>query len=567
MSDPVQSQNIPDEVDLVVLGSGVAGLTAALSAALSGLRCVVLEHAGTIGGTSAFSSGTVWVPDNVFMRDAGMKDRDPATRYIGVLVGDRAPQNLWHRFIDVAPQMQQNLSDAADIAFRPFQSAADYRQDIDGAAPGWRALEPLPFDGRKLGNLFDLLAWPIPELMLFGKMMVTRAEAQQLLRADRSIRSALLGARLLGRYIRDRLFWKRGTRLVLGNALVARLLDAAVQHGVVIATNTATSALLREGDRITGVKLSGQNRTIRAKKGVVLSGGGFPASAQWRDRELPAPVAQYSPAAAGCVGQTITLGMDAGAVLGPSGIDNALWFPSSVQKRPDGSMAVYPHIVLDRAKPGSIIVNQAGHRFVNEAVSYHEFVRGMYRTNQQAPTIPAWMICDRAFIAKYGLGLIRPRTPFLGKYVRSGYLIKAETIDELAVKLDVPSENLSQTIERFNGFASLGRDEDFHRGETIYDRGNGDPDHGPNPCLGTIEHGPFFAVKLYPTPLGTSRGLVANADAQVLEAAGEPIAGLYVCGNDMQSVFGGEYPGAGAQLGQAMTFGWIAGRHAADVKS
>ncbi|RCK32418.1 fumarate reductase [Thalassospira profundimaris] len=554
---------LPAKTDLIILGSGVAGLTAALTASLAGLRCVVLEHTSGIGGTSARSSGTVWVPGNMYMRDAGIEDAELAARYVGTLVGNRGPEPMWRRFLEVAPRMQQDLAERARIDFRPFKTAPDYRQDVEGAASGWRPLEPLPYDGRKLGAMFDKLALPIPELMLFGKLMITRAEAQSLLKADRSIGSALLGLRLLGRYAVDRLKYRRGTRLVLGNALVARLLAACLENGVSVFTDVSVSGLVQENDRITGVSIGNIDQSIIADKGVVMAGGGYPSSAAWRDRELPKPVAEFSPAAPGCVGSTIALARKVGAVLGTSGIDNALWFPSSVMTRQDGSKAVYPHIVLDRAKPGSIIVNQSGNRFVNEAVSYHEFVRGMYRANGTETCIPAWMICSRNFIAKYGLGLIRPRTPFLGKYIKSGYLIEGGSLSELADKTGMPVDALEQTVAHFNAMAKNGKDQDFGRGETIYDRSNGDATHIPNPCLGVIENGPFYAVKLYPTPLGTSRGLATDTQSRVLDDTGNPIDGLYACGNDMQSAFGGEYPGAGAQLGQAMTFAWIAAHHAA----
>lgn len=560
------SDDAASAVDLLVLGSGAAGLTAAVTAALDGARCLVLESQPAIGGTSARSSGTVWVPDNAYMRAAGMTDdRAEAARYLDGLVAGRGPEALWRGFLDHAPRMLADLDRRAGIGFRPFPTAADYRQDIAGAAPGWRALEPLPFDGRALGADFARLAWPIPELMLFGGLMVTRAEAARLLRADRSLSAAALGLRLVGRYLADRLRHPRGTRLVLGNALVARLLHAATARGATVRTGVETLRLLVEGGRVVGVDIAGPDgpRTLRARRGVVLAGGGFPASADWRERELPAPVAQYTPAAPGGVGRTLELALAIGAVLAPAGADNALWFPSSVAARADGSTAVYPHIVLDRAKPGSIVVDRTGRRFVNEAVSYHEFVRGMYRTHRNRPAVPAWMICDRAFVRRYGLGLIRPRTPSLRRYVRDGYLIEAPSLADLAGRIGVPADALAETVARVNRCADTGIDEEFRRGESLYDRGNGDPAHRPNPCLGRIERGPFYAVALHPTPLGTSRGLAADADARALDGEGRPIPGLYVCGNDMQSAFAGEYPGAGAQLGQGMTFGWLAARHAA----
>jgi 3-oxosteroid 1-dehydrogenase len=556
------------EADVVVLGSGVAGLTAALTASLSGLAAIVVEHRPDVGGTSARSSGTVWVPGNHYLSAAAARDDlEGAGRYLEALVGERGAADMRQAFLDSAPRMAADLDRRAGIGFRPYMAAPDYRQDCPGAASGGRPLEPRPFDGRLLGPDFARLAWPLPELMLFGGMMITRGEALALLRADRSAGAAWLGARLVGRYLSDRLRYPRGTRLVLGNALVARLFKAVLDRRVPVLTEARTERLIRSKGRVVGIELRREGRAvaIEAQRGVILAGGGFPASATWRSQHLPEPVPEYTPASPGCDGTTLALALDVGAALGPAGLDNGLWFPSSVAKRGDGSTAVYPHIVLDRAKPGLIAVNAAGERFVNEAVSYHEFVRAMYWAQERSPAIPAWLICDHAFVRRYGLGMIRPRSISLRKYIATGYVRTAAEIGELARELGLPPAALAATVERFNGFARRGTDEDFGKGSNIYDRGNGDAAVGPNPCLGPIARPPFYAVAVWPTPLGTSRGLRADVNARVLTESGEAIPGLYVCGNDMQSAFGGEYPGAGAQLGQAMTFAWIAARHAARV--
>jgi 3-oxosteroid 1-dehydrogenase len=557
------------ESDVVVLGSGAAGLTAALTANLAGLRTIVLEHQPVIGGTSARSSGTVWVPGNPYLtEEKAADDSAEAGRYLESLTDGRGERALWQTFLKCAPQMIADLGRRADFRFKPYMSAPDYRHDHPGAASGGRPLEPLAFDGRLLGVDFVRVAPPLPELMLFGGMMITRSEALALLRADRSPAAAWLGLRLVSRYLSDRLRFSRGTRLVLGNALVARLFHALRNRGVQVLTRAHTARLIRKHGRIAGVAttIEGRPVEISARRAVVLAGGGFPASASWRAQHLPKPVPEYSPAAPGCDGSTLALALEVGASLGKSGTDNALWFPSSIAKRSDGTTAVYPHIVLDRSKPGLIAVNSEGKRFVNEAVSYHEFVRAMYRASRETPAIPAWLICDQRFLRRYGLGLIRPRALSIRKYVASGYLHEASNIAGLAQALQLPPENLSATVVRFNTFASHGTDEDFGKGGTIYDRSNGDPAVHPNPCLGPLNKPPYYAVSVLPTPLGTSRGLRADIHARVLDENDDPIPGLYVCGNDMESAFGGEYPGAGAQLGQAMTFGWIAARHAQQIE-
>ena len=538
------------EYDLVVLGSGASGMTAALVAASEGARVLVLESTRWIGGTSARSSGTLWIP---------AADDASAAGYLDALVGDKADQKLRSAFLAAGPAMIARLANEAGFDFRPYPSHPDYRQELPGAALGTRPLEPPEFDGRLLGDNFKRVGWPLPELMLFGGMMITRGEAARLLRAGRSIDGTLLGLRLVMRYLTDRLRYPRGTRLVLGNAIVARLYKALLDRQVQVWFEADTERLVSdEGVHGLVVRHDGKTRRIGARRGVILAGGGFPASAALREKHLPHPLACYTPAYEGCVGKTIHLGQQAGGVLGRSGEDNALWFPSSIATRPDGTTAVYPHIVLDRSKPGLVAVGRSGERFTDEAVSYHEFTRAMYRTSN----VPAWLVCDRRFMWAYGLGMIRPLTPGLSSYLASGYLKVAGSIDALANAIGVAPGGLAETVRRHNEFARTGVDADFGKGGNAYDLGNGDAAHKPNPCLGPIELAPYYAVQVEPTPLGTSLGLATNANAQVLDEGGAPIPGLYAVGNDMHSVMGGEYPGAGAQLGPGMTFGYLAALHA-----
>jgi 3-oxosteroid 1-dehydrogenase len=555
-----------ESFDLVVLGAGAGGMTAALVATLEGRHVLLIERSEWIGGTTALSSGTVWIPDNPYQRRLGpTPDPDAARTYLDALVDGRADRALREAFVVAGPEMIEYLEKHTDVRFQAYVQSPDYRQDLPGAANGGRPLEPLPFDGRTLGDGFDHLRWPLRELMLFGGMMVTRAEALRLLQVHRSLGAFRLGARLVARYAFDRLRYRRGTRLVLGNALAARLYRNLLDRAVTIRLATRTLRLERQHGRVAGVVVddAGGERRIAARCGVVLAGGGFPADAAWRERFLPKPVAQHTAACDSCTGETLRLAEGVGGALGPAGEDNALWFPSSVGLRDDGSTAVYPHIALDRSKPGLVAVNSSGRRFVDEAVSYHEFVRAMYRSHRNVPSIPAILICDRRFVWKYGLGMIRPRTPVLGPFIRRGYLFVGATLEELAGRVGVDAAGLTQTVAASNTYAASGVDVEFGKGSNSYDRCNGDPRHAPNPCLGPIESPPFCAVKVYPTPLGTSLGLRTDAQGRVLDETGRPVAGLYACGNDMQSIMGGEYPGPGAQIGIAMTFGYLAARSAA----
>jgi succinate dehydrogenase/fumarate reductase flavoprotein subunit len=555
-----------EDYDFVVLGAGAGGMTAALVASIEGLRTLLIEKSDQIGGTTARSSGTVWIPNNPEQRRLDITDDEAKVRtYLDALVGDRADRALREAFIGAGPKMLEYLELRADMRFQIYRRHPDYRQELPGAADGGRPLEPLPFDGRTLGREFRRVRAPLRELMLFGGMMVTRAEAARLLRFATSWDSLLLAAGLTLRYLADRLQYWRGTRLVLGNALAARLFKHLLDRQVPIWYEARTTSLVTEAGRVCGLVMEKEGKTlrVRAQRGVVLAGGGFPANPAMRERYLPQPVAEHTTAYEGCVGETLQLALEAGAALGTPGEDNALWFPSSLGRRKDGSTIVYPHIVLDRSKPGLIAVNRAGRRFVDEAVSYHQFVRAMYRAHRVSPCIPAMLVCDRRFVWKYGLGMIRPRTPTLRGYVDSGYLHTAPTIEALAAKIGVDAAGLAETVKKNNEYARNGVDPEFGKGTNAYDLNNGDPDNRPNPCIGAIGEAPFCAVAVYPTPLGTSLGVRTNAHAEACDASGRVIAGLYACGNDMHSIMGGEYPGAGAQLGPAMTFGYVAAMRAA----
>jgi len=560
------SDSWDEDYDFVVLGAGAGGMTAALVASVEGMRTLLIEKSDQIGGTTARSSGTVWIPNNPEQRRLDITDDEAKVRvYLDALVGDRADRSLREAFISAGPKMLEYLEQRADMRFQIYRRHPDYRQELPGAADGGRPLEPMPFDGRTLGREFRRVRAPLRELMLFGGMMVTRAEAARLLRFATSLDSFLLAAGLTLRYLVDRLQYWRGTRLVLGNALAARLFKRLLDRQVPIWYEAKTSSLVAENGRVCGlvVRRNGVTVRVRAKRGVVLAGGGFPANPAMRERYLPQPVAEHTAAFEGCVGETLQLALDAGAALGKEGEDNALWFPSSIGRRKDGSTIVYPHIVLDRSKPGLVAVNRAGRRFVDEAVSYHQFVRAMYRAHRSSPSIPAMLVCDRRFVRKYGLGMIRPMTPVLKPYIDSGYLQVADSVEALAQKIGVDPAGLAETVKKNNEYAKTGVDAEFGKGGNAYDLGNGDPDNLPNPCLGAIWCAPFYAVAVFPTPLGTSLGLRTNAHAEVCDASGQVIAGLYACGNDMHSVMGGEYPGAGAQLGPAMTFGYVAAMRAA----
>jgi succinate dehydrogenase/fumarate reductase flavoprotein subunit len=305
-------------------------------------------------------------------------------------------------------------------------------------------------------------------------------------------------------------------------------------------------------------------RRIAARRGVVMASGGFNRHPKRRAELLHLPTAEHSPAAPGHTGEVHDLALAAGARYGEGALDSAFWAPVSVRRRADGSTAVFPHLVMDRGKPGMVAVNKAGRRFVNESTSYHLFVQAMYKAHETVPSIPAFLITDSEGLRRYGLGMLRPGGRGLAPFLAEGYLTEAPSLAELAGKLGIDAAGLTETVARLNEYARTGSDPEFGRGTTAYHRVNGDASRGlPNPNLGPIGAPPFYAVRLLPGDIGAATGLVTDEDAQVLGPDDRPIGGLYAVGNDMQSVMGGVYPGPGITIGPAIAFAHAAMRHAA----
>ena len=410
---PQGDRSFDVETDLLVVGAGAAGMTAALVGALEGLDVILCEKSDMVGGTTATSAGTVWIPGNQQAQRAGTPDTVEAARiYLAAMLGAHATDERLDMFLKLGPIVLDYLEQKTSVQFAAPPVHPDYK-NLPGAAIGGRALGAIPFDGRKLGDDFARIRPPRREFMVLGGMMVGKADIAPLLAPFRNWTNFRHVVGLLTRHALDRMSYKRGTRLIMGNALVARLFDSVRHAGVDLRFETALREIICEGDDIVGAVLSSPSGevAIRARKGVVLATGGIGWSRDLRERLFPDAARRFSLAPPSNTGDGILAAERVNAVIEHDLESPALWMPSSVMAQADGHVSVFPHIMLDRAKPGLLAVNKSGRRFVNEADSYHDFVAAMLRSNASAAsTTPAFLICDRAFIRDFGIGLVHPGT-------------------------------------------------------------------------------------------------------------------------------------------------------------
>ncbi|HZN73456.1 MAG TPA: 3-oxosteroid 1-dehydrogenase [Micromonosporaceae bacterium] len=555
-----------DEFDVVVVGSGAAGMTAALTAAHHGLRVVVLEKAGTFGGSTARSGGGVWVPGNEVLRRAGVVDTAAQARaYLAHVVGDDVPVARQRALLDHGPAMLSFVRAHAGVDFAWVPNYADYYPEAPGGLARGRTVEPVPLDGRPLGAELANLAPPY--LKAPNGITITAADYRWLSLGTHHPRAVLAAARVTIRGFVSRVLLRRP--LSMGQALVAGLRLGLRDTGVPVWLNTPMIDLHTEDSRVAGVwvvaragapapagatkaEAGTDQKLVRARYGVVLCSGGFEHNGPMRRQHQRAPIGtEWTVGAAGNTGDGIEAGRRLGAALDL--MDDAWWGPTI--PLPGG-----PYFCLaERSLPGCLMVNGAGTRFVNEAAPYVDAVHAMYdKHTAEVPHIPAWLVADQRYRDRYLFAGRGPRQPLPRRWYASKAAHRAPTLDELAARIGVPAEALSSTVDRFNGFARTGRDEDFGRGDSVYDRYYGDPRNRPNPCLGQLTKPPFYAVRIVPGDLGTKGGLRTDERARVLREDGTPIPGLYAAGNASAAVMGRSYAGAGATIGPAMTFGYLA---------
>ncbi|TMV04652.1 FAD-dependent oxidoreductase [Brucella haematophila] len=549
--------------DVLVIGSGAGGLSAAVAAAHFGLKVIVAEKADVFGGTTAFSGGWLWIPNAPHAVSVGKGENpDGPKAYLKHILGQSYDEAMIDGYLQAAPRMVSFFERNTQVRFNPGSGVPDFHGKAPEAATGWRSVVAAPYDGRELGSLIGKLRAPIPETTFLGMGIASGVDMRMFLTAMRSLKAFGYVARRVSKHLRDLVVHRRAMQLVNGNALVARLLRSASDKDVALWAGAAASELTTDQGRVTGAVLKTDKDfvTVTAKRGVVLATGGFPHDTARLFEHLPHVQAGTEHASAAPVtnsGDGMRLAETVGGHVPKHMAHGAAYAPVSLVPRNDGAVGRFPHLV-ERGKPGVIAVLASGSRFTNEGGPYHDYVCDMIAATQNGQPVVSWLICDHRFLRRYGLGAVKPAPIPFRKWVKNGYLIKGSTVTELAERCGIDVAGLNKTITAFNHHAGMGEDPEFQRGETLYQRVQGDPDQKPNPCIAPICNGPFYAVRIVPGSLGTFTGIETDACARVLDVSGQPVPGLFAAGNDMNSIMGGHYPSGGITLGPAMTFGFLA---------
>jgi 3-oxosteroid 1-dehydrogenase len=555
--------------DVISVGSGAAGLSAALFAAQANLKVLVCEKSPKLGGTTALSNGMIWIPCSRQAVAAKVEDSiQNARTYLKNELGNYYREAFVDAYLTDGPNALTEIENGTDVKF-VLTSAPDYHSSQAGGVDSGRALSPSPYDGRLLGKDFDLIGDPIR--VVLGGMMISSGEVTKFLNPLKSLDSMRHVLRRVSRYARDRLRYRRGTELSGGNALIARFITSLRKRNVDIWTEAPLVQLVVEDTRVVGVVIrrNGRDLRIEAARGVVLATGGFARDPKLRAALSGAHQHDDTLAHPGSTGDGIKLATELGGAIDNDVASAGFWTPVSLLRSNKRETQTVPYGWLDRGRPGVIAIGPDARRFVNESNSYHDICLAMFQNGYPADK-RFYFICDHEFLKKRGMGYLLPWPWTLStrSYERVKYIQVAATITELAEKIGVNASALVETVQEHNTHAESGVDPYFCRGESTFNRMLGDPSVGkPNPNLGLISAGPFVALRIVPATLGTATGLATDTSGRVLNGEEVPVQGLYACGNDATSFMRGFYPGAGITIGPAIVFAYRAAKAMAEKHS
>ena len=563
-----QTRNL--DCDLLVIGGGAAGLSGAVTAAYHGLKVIVAEKAPVLGGSTSWSGGWMWAPLNPLSQADGIvEDIDAPRTYLKHALGANYDEPRVEALLDNARRMVAFFENHTALQFVSGSWIADIQGDLPGAGTGGRSVGPeADQHAADREGLRAKLRPQLYETSFLGLGIMAGPDLQAFLHATTSVKGFFHAGWRVAFHVFDLVTNRQGMQLVNGTALIARLAKSADDLGVPLLVNTPVTRLLTEDGAVTGAVLAGSDGeiTVRARRGVLLAAGGFPTTSHVVAQLFPrTPTGRehWTLAPPETTGDGVSLGESVGGVFDTSLASPAAWCPVSLVPYRSGRVGTYPHIV-DRGKPGLIAVLSNGKRFVNEADGYYQFTSAMIAAAPEGEEVAAWLICDHAFQRRYPFGMSKPFPVPVWPYLSVG--IPQAGPDPGGPRARSAASiplNLAATVAAFNKHARVGEDPEFDRGSPAFNRGSGDPEHGPNPSLAPIEKGPFYAIKVLPGSFGTFAGLKTDPLSRVLNGDGEPIPGLYAAGSDQANVMGGHYPSGGINIGPAMTFGYIAGRHAA----